>query len=68
MKNLNSSFINMTDVDVWSGKFGSLGDTNRDYDDYVEWFWDTYGEDACDGYKDGFRDAYGYENVDYGLF
>lgn len=68
MKNLNGSFINTVDMNVCGDRFGSLENTNGDYDDYVEWFWDTYGEDACDGYQDGFRDVYGYENVDYGLF
>lgn len=39
-----------------------------EHDDYVEWFWETYGEDVCDGYLDGCRDAYGYVNEDFGIF
>lgn len=68
MKNLNDDFTNVVNVNAWNDRFGSLEDMSGDYDEYVEWFWDTYGEDACDGYQDGHRDAYGYERIDYGLF
>ena len=45
-------------------------DCNEEFglEDYREWFWEFYGDCMDEGYSDWYRDSYGTEPVDFGIF
>lgn len=49
--------------------FEGMG-VDKDYEEYVEWFWDIYGDDVYDEYSQWQREAYGRDvrYNDYGIF
>lgn len=41
---------------------------NDGYGEYVEWYWEFYGDMVDEGYEDWYRDSYGEEPEDLGIF